>query len=108
MLGGRQASSSLPNRREHLPGAQAVEYDGAFRGVHLNHLLTSHGIPVIANMHSGQHGTVPNRYYGPVTVTRGPAAPPGASTTTTESPTTPAEAPFDSDWTAQPRTSPPV
>ncbi len=64
------AVQALDQVLPHLPGTQAVVYDGAFRGVHLNHLMTRHGIPVIANMHSGQHGTVTNRHYGPATLTR--------------------------------------
>jgi len=30
-----------------LPGAQAIAYDGAFRGTHINHLTTTHRLPVI-------------------------------------------------------------
>ncbi len=39
-----------------LPGTQAVVYDGAFRGTHLHHLITHHGVIPIARVHKAKGG----------------------------------------------------
>ncbi|MCZ7627901.1 MAG: hypothetical protein M5U19_01835 [Microthrixaceae bacterium] len=36
-----------------LAGAQAVVYDGAFRGTHLRELIKDHGVVPVSRMHSG-------------------------------------------------------
>lgn len=54
-----------------LPGCQAVAYDGAFRGKHLRPLLKHHGVIPVSRLHSGQHGSVPDRHYGIVPVRGG-------------------------------------
>jgi hypothetical protein len=65
-----------------LPGAQAVLYDGAFRGVHNQHILRSVGLIPVVPVHaqSGGRGSVKPRveregYLGPGTVHRVGQAP---------------------------------
>lgn len=65
------ALESLHRTLPLLPGAQAVVYDGAFRGTHLRELLKQQGVVPLSRMHSGQHGRVPDRYLGITEVTGG-------------------------------------
>ena len=67
------ALAALERTLPLLPGAQAVAYDGAFRGVHLRPLMKRHGVVPVSRLHSGQHGQVPDRYYGKATVLGGTA-----------------------------------
>lgn len=65
------AIKSLHRTLPLLPGAQAVVYDGAFRGTHLRELIKQHGVVPISRLHSGQHGSVPDRHLGTVEVSGG-------------------------------------
>lgn len=65
------AIKSLHRTLPLLSGAQAVVYDGAFRGTHLRELIKTHGVVPVSRMHSGQHGTVPDRHLGIIKVTGG-------------------------------------
>lgn len=65
------AVAALERTLPLLPGCQAVAYDGAFRGKHLRPLLKRHGVIPVSRLHSGLHGTVPDRHYGIVPVRGG-------------------------------------
>jgi len=76
---GGEAATALAAFDRVLPllaGTQAVVYDGAFRGTHLHHLITRHGIIPISRVHTAKGGTHRDRYLGEVSVNRagGPAS----------------------------------
>ena len=52
------------------PHAQVVVYDGAFRGIHLQRLMTKHGIIALARLHNSRGQRTLERHYGPATVRR--------------------------------------
>ncbi len=67
----RAFDATLP----HLPGTQAVVYDGAMRGTHLHQLITRHGVIPLARMHKAAGGKQRDTYLGYVPIQRpGPAA----------------------------------
>ena len=70
--GGEAATalSALDATLPHLPGAQAVVYDGAMRGTHLHHLITRHGVVPLARMHKPRTGKHRDSYLGKVPVHR--------------------------------------
>lgn len=53
---GGEAKWAIESWHRTLPllaGAQAVVYDGAFRGTHLRELIKDHGVVPVSRMHSG-------------------------------------------------------
>ena len=69
-----EAADALIALERTLPlvlGCQAVAYDGAFRGKHLRPLLKRHGVMPVSRLHSAQHGQVPDRHLGIVSVLNG-------------------------------------
>lgn len=50
-----------------MPGAMVVVYDGALRGVHLDHLMRTHGIIPLARLRNKRGAETLDRYLGAVT-----------------------------------------
>lgn len=72
-LAGGEAAHALDLFDELLPlmpWAQVIVYDGALRGVHLNYLMTKHGVIALARLHNKRGEQPLDRHYGDATIHR--------------------------------------